>query len=210
MIGGRGGRFVWALMMIIIVLVTGTLSAASARAETGTGYSITTTDGEAVLVGATSGPVTAKGASVTTSAGAVAAAGTPPWPACGISDKNTKVLYQYSRAQIAGVSGARATLACGSSEWGFRHIKAGHLSQWEAKANLIGALWMDMAHWSIIQTLSRPCSQYRQTSNDTLQYVAPFQVRDSQGRVVQTFGVRVVVARVTQNIITTYPQTATC
>ncbi len=111
----------------------------------------------------------------------------------------------------ADVSGARATLACGSAKyWGFRHIKAGHLSQWEAKAALLGALWMDVAHWSMTNTLSTPCSKYRQLSNDTLQYVAPFQIRDSKGRVVQTYGVRVVVARQTQNIITSYPQTATC
>jgi len=136
--------------------------------------------------------------------------GTPPWSPCGARDKKTKVLHQYKRATVAGVAGARATLACGTSGWGFRHIKVRHLSQWEAEAAPLFTPWMDIAHWAIANTLATPCSKLRQTRNDTIQYVAPFELRDQRGKIVRSFGVRVVVGRKTQNIITAYPQKATC
>jgi len=84
------------------------------------------------------------------------------------------------------------------------------MADWQAKGEYIGATWSQMAHWAMTNTLSKPCSKYYQSSNDTFQYVAPFQIRNNQGQVVHTFGARVVVARVTQNIITSYPQSSTC
>jgi hypothetical protein len=139
-----------------------------------------------------------------------ALASDPPWAACGVYDSNTKVVYTYSRAQISGYSGSTAKLLCGSTSWGFRHIEASHMADWQAKGEYIGATWSQMAHWAMTNTLSKPCSKYYQSSNDTFQYVAPFQIRNNQGQVVHTFGARVVVARVTQNIITSYPQSSTC
>ncbi len=143
-------------------------------------------------------------------AGRVASQGTPPWPPCGAHDKKTKVLYQYKRAAIAGVAGARATLACGTSEWGFLHIKKGHLSQWEAKAAPLFVPWMDVAHWAITNALTFPCSTLRQGFNDTILYVGRFELRDRGGALIQRFGVRVVVSRTTQNIITAFPVSKAC
>jgi hypothetical protein len=85
-----------------------------------------------------------------------------------------------------------------------------HLSQWQAKTFFVGGNWRDFAAWAIRMTLANPCIKYREQSNDTLQYVAPIQIRDSKGRVVHEFGVRVVIARRSQNIITSYPQKGTC
>lgn len=69
---------------------------------------------------------------------------------------------------------------------------------------------MDFADWSITQTLAKPCYKAFQASNQTFQYVTPIVIRDQKKRYVKTIGVRVVVSKKTQNIITAYPQKATC
>ncbi|AKU18210.1 hypothetical protein VV02_24095 [Luteipulveratus mongoliensis] len=53
--------------------------------------------------------------------------------------------------------------------------------------------------------LSRPSIKEYIQSNDTNAYVAPFQIKDKRGRVLNTFPVQLAVARKTQNIITAYP-----
>lgn len=134
-----------------------------------------------------------------------------PWAACGIRDSKHKLVKNFGRAMISGVSGRTAHLRCGTAQnWSYRHIKARHMNDWQNKANYIGDNWRSFADWAWTQTLSRPCSKYRQLSNDTLQYVAPIQIRDRNGRVVHQFGTRVSIARRSQNIITAYPQRATC
>lgn len=146
----------------------------------------------------------------------LASSGTPPWPPCGFFDKSMKVLKKYKRQAVRGYSGATAVLACGNHNsrtdvgWGFRHIKAGHLTQWQREALPLGGSWMDFADWSITQTLAKPCYKAFQASNQTFQYVTPIVIRDQKKRYVKTIGVRVVVSKKTQNIITAYPQKATC
>lgn len=133
------------------------------------------------------------------------------WAACGVRDKSTKMVRDFSRSMISGVRGKSAHLKCGTVQnWGYRHIKAEHLSDWQAKTAYLGGSWQPFADWAMRNTLATPCAKYRRVSNDTLQYVAPIQIRNSRGQVVHTFGTRVSVARVTQNIITSYPQSATC
>lgn len=133
------------------------------------------------------------------------------WAACGVRDKSTKMVRDFSRSMISGVSGKSAHLRCGTAaNWGYRHIKANHLAHWQAKVAYVGGSWQPFTDWAIRNTLAKPCTKYRRLSNDTLQYVAPIEIRNSQGALVHRFGTRVSVARGTQNIITSFPQTATC
>lgn len=142
--------------------------------------------------------------------------GLPPWPGCGVNEKATKLLKSYKRAQIAGYAGATANLKCGNhdfrtdSGWGFRHIKARHLDQWQNEAAILGGQWMDFADWSMTAVLSKPCYKAYQATNSTFQYIAPIQIKDRRGKVVKTIGVRVVVSKATNNVITAYPQKKTC
>lgn len=75
-----------------------------------------------------------------------AVAGTPPWKPCGLFDKKAKLLKDYGRQKISGVSGKTGHLRCGhqdflkASGWGLRHIESGHLSQWKSKAAMLGDL----------------------------------------------------------------------
>lgn len=157
-----------------------------------------------------SAPIPAEAAGID-AADTVATAASIPWAACGAGDSKYKLVKDYSRQMMSGVSGASAHLRCGTAEnWSYRHIKYRHASQWQAKANYIVQDWRSFTDWSMRQTLSKPCSKYRQLSNDTLQYVTPIQIKDNNGRIYHTFGSRVVVARASQNVITAYPQSATC
>lgn len=136
-----------------------------------------------------------------------ATAATTPWAACGAYDSKTKLVKDYSRQAISGVSGRTAHLKCGTQTyWGYRHIKYRHASNWQAKAALVGGEWRSFTDWALRNTFTYPCLKYRQTSNDTLQYVKNIYLKDRYGRVINKFAARASVARVTQNIITAYPQ----
>jgi hypothetical protein len=130
-----------------------------------------------------------------------------PWAACGLFDKKTKLVKNYSRQAVPGYAGRTAHLACGTSDnWGLRHIKKEHLDDWQRKAAYIGEGFTQFADWCFTQTLSHPSSKTHRASNDTFQYATPIQIKNTKGQVLNTFTSHVSVARVTQNIITAYPQ----
>jgi hypothetical protein len=84
------------------------------------------------------------------------------------------------------------------------------MAQWQQEANYVIANWRTFAHWAFVSTLSKPGSKTRRIDNDTLQYVAPIQIKDRNGRIVRTFGSLVSVARKSQNIITAFPTSRLC
>lgn len=139
---------------------------------------------------------------ITTSASAAS-----PWRPCGTNDSKYKLVHDYGRQTMSGITGRSAHLKCGTTaNWSYWHIKARHQNDWQRKANLVGSGWVDFANWSFTQSLSHPCSRTRRLSNDTLQYVARIQIRDRNNRLVAQFGSRVSVARRSQNIITAFPE----
>lgn len=134
-------------------------------------------------------------------------AAAPPWGACGVFDKKTKLVKDFSRQKISGYKGKTAHLRCGTGRnWGLRHIKNGHLDDWKRKASYIGQGFTQFADWSFTQTLSHPSRKYHRPSNDTLQYQTPVQIKNSKGQILDTFTSHVSVARKSQNIITAFPR----
>ena len=144
--------------------------------------------------------------------------GTPAnyWSPCGIFDKNNKMVRKFNRQAIKGLSGKTGNLLCGwhknakgstkATGVGFRHIKAGHMSQWENQAVFLRANWREMADWATNEALNHSCKKGYFKSQGKAKYVAPYQIRDSRDRVIRRFAVYVVVGAKDQNVITSYPR----
>lgn len=137
------------------------------------------------------------------------------WGACGAFDSNTKLIRTFTRAATTGVtpylSSGTAALACGSSAWGYRHIVANHLSQWQARATLAGENWRDTADYGMEWALKDPDRIRYRSSNDTYCYSRLIYLVDERtGKVVGSYYPNVVVARVTKNVITAIPSSAQC
>jgi hypothetical protein len=132
------------------------------------------------------------------------------WRACGISDKNTKVVRKFDRAASrfpaphfgAGV----ASLGCGSKAWGYRHILDRHLSQWEFIASFDRVNWRTAADWGMWNALKHPGKTTYRASNNTYSYETTIYLKNKNtGQIVKKATVVAVVAHVTKNIITSYP-----
>jgi hypothetical protein len=137
------------------------------------------------------------------------------WGACGAFDSSTKVIRTFSRRATFGVSpymsSGSSNLACGSSAWGYRHIVANHLTQWQFRASEANENWRDTADYGIYWALSDPDRITYRVSNDTYCFSRLINlVNRSNGQVVDHYYPNVVIAHVTRNIITAYPSSTQC
>lgn len=139
------------------------------------------------------------------------------WAACGVFDSNTKVVRQFGR-KGAHPKGApafktgRGTLACGSADdWGYRHIKKGHLSQWEYRAEQVASNWRDVADFGMNWALKDPSYVTYRSKNHTYCYGRPIYLLNKKTHQrVGKYQATVVVAHGTQNIITAFPPSKRC
>jgi hypothetical protein len=106
------------------------------------------------------------------------------------------------------------TLACGSYKWGLRHIwfgdpsegTPGHEQDWENLGFKVGATAVDIAVWAMSITVRQPGTiSYRSTS-DSWAYGAPFEIRDSRGRVLRRYTSVMGVSDNFGNILTAFYQ----
>lgn len=126
------------------------------------------------------------------------------WAACGAFDdayKNVRTFYlntvPYTYRAIY--------LKCGTSGWGYRHIKDAHMSHWAGKAIYVGANWRDMADFAITDALRNVYSGTYNASNRTYKYRGVVQLKRYDGRTVHTFYPVVAVSAGDYRIITAYP-----
>ncbi|MDF9875994.1 hypothetical protein [Cellulosimicrobium cellulans] len=68
--------------------------------------------------------------------------------------------------------------------------------------------WRTFADWAINEALRYPAHVWYESRNDTYVDKTEIQIRDRSGRVRDVKYSNVVVARVSKNIITTYPSNA--
>ena len=132
------------------------------------------------------------------------------WAACGIVTDNKKVVRQFFRADSVFPAQhfgcGKATLACGSEKWGYRHIKDGKQRDWENIAAYDNVNWREAADWGMWTALKYPKATEYRASNDTFSYRTPIYLKDKRtGKTVKTADVITVVASKTKNIITAYP-----
>lgn len=65
--------------------------------------------------------------------------------------------------------------------------------------------WRTFTDWAINEALRSPAHVWYESKNDTYVYKTEIQIRDRSDRVRAVKYAYVVVARVSKNIITTYP-----
>ncbi|MDF9875990.1 hypothetical protein M2316_001316 [Cellulosimicrobium cellulans] len=131
------------------------------------------------------------------------------WAACEVFDSNTKLVRTFQRVARAGFSYGNTYLRCGSPNWGLRHVVDRHRTQWEMLAMMGGSSsWRTFADWAINEALRYPAHVWYESRNDTYVDKTEIQIRDRSGRVRDVKYSNVVVARVSKNIITTYPSNA--
>ncbi|NKY60520.1 hypothetical protein [Nocardia flavorosea] len=92
---------------------------------------------------------------LTTAAAAISLAGlTPgttahatfPWGACGVHSSEDKVVATFGSWK----------LLCGNNDWGYRHIQARHMSEWEGLAAIEGRNWRDIADTALAKAHDAP------------------------------------------------------
>ncbi|WP_431941727.1 hypothetical protein [Nocardia grenadensis] len=92
---------------------------------------------------------------VTAAAAAISLAGlTPaptahasfPWGACGVSSPEDKVATTFGSWKLLG----------GTNDWGYRHIQARHMSEWEGLAAIEGRNWRDIADMALDKAHDAP------------------------------------------------------
>ncbi|HLS77877.1 MAG TPA: hypothetical protein VK083_13925 [Nocardia sp.] len=69
-----------------------------------------------------------------------------PWGACGIDSPEDKVVTTFGAWK----------LLCGNKDYGYRHIQAGHMSEWEGLAAIEGRNWRDIADMAIAKAHDAP------------------------------------------------------
>lgn len=135
------------------------------------------------------------------------------WSPCGVFDKNEKLVRTFSRQTVKGVSGRTAYLRCGTNKvvkgknigWGYRHIKAGHMNDWNNQAVFLGANWRDFADWATNEALKWSCLKKYQSGNKTIRYGGVYELRDSRGRIIKKVGVTASVSATNSRLITSHP-----
>jgi hypothetical protein len=133
------------------------------------------------------------------------------WAPCGIPDRRTKVVRLFFRAASGAtqpqMATGRATLACGSEEWGYRHILKRHIHDWEGIAIYDNVNWREAADWGMWNALKYPDQIVYRADNDTFSYIRTINLKNKKTKeTVRTAKVFVVVAHKTKNIITAYPR----
>ena len=128
------------------------------------------------------------------------------WAACGMHDPVGKVVRTFPRNGAPG-AGGNSNLLCGTEGFGYRHIKARHMQDWQNLAGVVGSDWRSFTDWAVEQILKapEPGSPVYDKARDTWTYRAPVQIRDSNGKVVDTYRPIVAIANQDQKIITAYP-----
>lgn len=139
------------------------------------------------------------------------------WGWCGLFDGDQKVVraFERYRGDAGGrhrLKGGTSNLRCGSTEEsGYRHIQAGHQSQWEFDAWLVGTNWRNQADFAIATVLRDPDRVTYNARNDTYCYSRlVYLERKADRRVVGDRTPNVVVGAGNSNIITAFPSNYNC
>ena len=126
------------------------------------------------------------------------------WGACGAFDASTKNVRTFYLNSVP-YSYRAIYLKCGTTGWGYRHIKDAHMNDWANKAIYVGANWRDMADFAITDALQHVYSGVYNPTNQTYKYRGVVELRRFDDRTVHTFYPVVAVSAGDYRIITAYP-----
>lgn len=142
------------------------------------------------MIAAVVGVITAAGGFV----GGGSANASQVWAACGMSSPETKVVATYPKAR----------LQCGTATWGFLHIKARHLDEWQGLANIEGKNWRDIADMAIEKSMTAPDQSGPAGGSKYCYSGQIYLVNHVNGRIEKTVQPTVIVGG-DGTIITAYP-----
>ena len=142
-------------------------------------------------------------AAVTTAAAAMALAGLVPgpiahasfpWGACGAHSPEDKVVTTFGNWK----------LLCGNGDWGFRHIRARHMSEWEGLAAIEGRNWRDIADMAMTKAHDAPDWHGPQGSGAYCHTGQIYLVNRTTGTIAKTVQPTVIVTE-DGTVITAFP-----
>lgn len=124
------------------------------------------------------------------------------WLGCGVADDANKIIRTFPQSK---------TLRCGNDSFGYRHIVASHLSDWEALTFMTNQHWRDVADEAIEAALLLPEVVTENPGNDTECYSRTiFLYNLNTGEQVGSTIVRVVAGVRSQNVVTAFPPGSHC
>ena len=133
------------------------------------------------------------------------------WAACGIWDEDYKLVRRFTLGKgkpDKGPSDVRSELYCGTENWGYRHIKNSHGSQWEGLARSVGMNWRDFTDQVIRDGLKGPQRVDYRAKNLTYTYQGSFWIKDSHGNIKGRYCSQIAVTKASGQIITAYPKSS--
>lgn len=116
------------------------------------------------------------------------------WGACGVSSSADKVVRTYSKG----------VLKCGTQGWGYNHIKARHLTEWEGLAAIENRNWRDIADLAIAKSLDAPEIAVNAGGGKYCYSGQIYLVNHVTGQIAKTVQPSVIVGN-SGDIITAYP-----
>ncbi|UGT59920.1 hypothetical protein [Nocardia asteroides] len=111
-----------------------------------------------------------------------------PWGACGASSPADKVVTTFGNWK----------LLCGTGDFGFRHIQARHLGEWESLAAIENRNWRDIADMAMAKAHDAPDWQGSHVTGQI------YLVNHATGAIVKTAQPTVIVNN-RNEIITAFP-----
>ncbi|MGW5311136.1 hypothetical protein ACWEQ0_14825 [Nocardia thailandica] len=131
---------------------------------------------------------------IATLIGTAAPAQAVVWGACGVSTSDHKVVRTYSKA----------VLKCGTQNWGYNHIKARHIGEWEGLAAIENKNWRDIADMAIAKSLDSPDRTVDAGGGKRCYSGQIYLVNHVTGQIAKTVQPTVIVGS-SGDIITAYP-----
>jgi hypothetical protein len=141
---------------------------------------------------------------------------TKVWAACGRRSADDKIVRTYDRYRLSAggqfIRGGKSNLLCGTEEeFGYRHILAGHLGDWEKVALPTMTNWRDVADFSIAIVLIDPDKVTYDPKRHTfclsrLIYL----VNKRTGQTIGTKIPRVAIRQKDARVITAFPTNSQC
>lgn len=124
----------------------------------------------------------------------------PVLGACGVWTAESKLVYAYG-----GDSKSRRLL-CGNENFGFRHIRARHKSDFQYYAQMGGLQYYDLMHWVIHYNFKDP-DRFKYSGNGKYCRSRSMHLRNPSGT---TFTKIFRVIYSTSGVITAYPSRTHC
>jgi hypothetical protein len=140
----------------------------------------------------------------------------PPWLPCGLNDPRTKIIKTYVRASSRSTDGTVfpsgvATLRCGDTKYGYRHIVLRHRDEWRTNAARSEDVWLDLADFSITAALTDPDRVTYDPRNDAFCFSREiYLVNNRTGQRVGYLIPNVVVGFGTLDVVTAIPKKEQC